>query len=131
MPEDRLPPPKLTLQIGPYEERYPYFTLTLAEALAHLRSTRGSQLIIREPQVHYMSPDGFVPSAKRYSGLCRLIIERTDDGFFIRELGSRPSDDDTWTYDYSRGPSIELVGHMRQEIVDLDIDRPAVYERPT
>jgi hypothetical protein len=102
-----------------------FFTATLAEAIVHLRSTRGARLYIEEDTRVFIWGGGRSEERARHlPSMATLMIDRDQDGFVVRQASAGPSERSSpdSVHDFSRDEPVELAGRARKVTVDLEID---------
>jgi hypothetical protein len=106
-----------------------YDVATLAEGVAHLRSTRGLSLEIRERLSECSRPGGDRLSARTIES-SEVAIDRTPEGFVIRVLEGGIRDDDREDIDYSTTSVVDLPGRSKVIVTDVYADRPSPAQTP-
>lgn len=111
-----------------------WVTPTLAEAIVHLRSTKGARLVIEDDHLEWCGTPGSTDDRRAtYHVNSRLVLDRIDNEFVVQQLAAGPDDryerGFEWTKDYppmqrdlSLDPPVRLVGRMREKVVDVDLD---------
>jgi hypothetical protein len=113
--------PKHPVQDG--HSHHSCFTLMLTEAMAYLCSEVGGTIWIREKGVvKHLGPAN--DPYRTFDDLgVSFAIERTEEGFAIKHLNVGP-DVGTRVCDYTDNPGATLVGQMKMDEVELEVDRP-------